>query len=41
MCAGEADELLADTVHEDDLDGQAAEDRDVGDDVREILVGHD
>ena len=41
MCAGEPDELLADAVHEDDLDGQAAEDRDVGDDVRKILVRHD
>ena len=41
MFAGEADELLADAVHKDDLDGQAAEDGDVGDDVREILVGHD
>ena len=38
---GEILDLVADAVDEDDLDAEAAEHGDVGQDVREILVGDD
>ena len=38
---GELAELMADTVHEHDLDAEAAEDGDVDEEIVKILVGDD